>query len=118
MTAFVVIKAVGIVSGVVLLGYGFWFILSPAAAMHGTYHLSERLPFVMGGRYFFFGALLIAGLLYNDSAVTSFLLAGFAGLGFFDAILYADSAPLPHIAVGVLALAASLYFFRHRKVFS
>jgi len=116
MTLAALIKAVGLVSGLALLGYGVWFLVAPSAALQGTYHVAETLPFVMAGRYFFFGTLLIAALLYEDAVVTAFLLAGFAGLGLFDTILYLDFAPLPHLVVGLAAAAASLYYFRHRKV--
>lgn len=116
MTLSAVIHWIGVFCGIVLLGYGIWFLIAPMAALNGTYHRSETLPFVMAGRYFFFGTLLICALMYGDRVVLSFLLAGFAGLGMFDAVLYADSAPLPHLLVGVLAGAASFYVFKNRKV--
>jgi len=118
MTMYAAIKAIGLVSGVVLLGYGCWFLIEPDAALRGTYHSAESLTLVMGGRYFFFGTLLIAALLYGDVRVTAFLLAGFAALAVFDTVLYLSASPLPHFAVGVVAAAASFYFFRHRKVAS
>lgn len=110
-----VIKTLGFFVGAVLLSFGAWFIIAPDAALAGTHHKRDTLPFVMGGRYFFFGALLIAALLYQDNTVTAFLLAGFAGLALFDAVLYLDANPVPHFAVGVLAASTGVYFYKTRK---
>ena len=115
MTPASAIHLFGLLCGVVLLGYGAWFLIAPQAATAGTFHQLTMLPYVMGGRYFFFGALLIAALLYGDATVLSFLLAGFAGLGLFDAVLYWNASPLPHAAVGVIAGLASVYFLSQRK---
>ncbi|WP_299687203.1 hypothetical protein [uncultured Tateyamaria sp.] len=115
MTLATAIQGFGLLCGAVLLAYGVWFLFAPDAALAGTYHQLQALPYVMGGRYFFFGALLIAALLYGDAKVLFFLLAGFAGLGLFDGVLYWNAAPLPHIAVGILAGLASLYYLKHRK---
>ena len=109
MTRATVIKAFGYLCGAILLGYGVWFLVAPTQALSGTYHALDTLPYVMGGRYFFFGALLIAALGYGDHAVTAFLLAGFAGLGLFDAVLYLGHAPLPHFAVGIVAATIGIY---------
>lgn len=109
------IKGVGLLVGVILLGFGVWFGVAPDAALAGTSHQLELLPYVMGGRYAFFGAMLIAALLYDDSKVTAVLLAGFAGLALFDTVLYLGADPVPHFAVGILAAAACFYFYKNRK---
>ena len=109
------VRIIGFAAAVVLLGYGVSFEANPDAALSVTYHSYETLPAVMGGRYFFFGAMLIAAIIYADTKVLAVLLAGFGGLGLFDAVLYMSTTPLPHLAVGVLTLAASLYFFQQRK---
>ncbi|WP_415920894.1 hypothetical protein [Tateyamaria sp. SN6-1] len=113
--SFRAIRGLGLLCGAVLLCYCVWFLAAPEAALAGTYHQLETLPFVMGGRYFFFGMLTIAAFLYADPAVLAFLLAGYAGLGLFDGLLYWNAAPWPHVAVGVLAGLASLYFFAQRR---
>lgn len=112
------VRIIGFAAAAVLLSYGVWFQVDSDAALSVTYHSYETLPAVMGGRYFFFGAMLIAALLYEDTKVLAVLLAGFGGLGLFDAILYMSTTPLPHLAVGVLALVASFYFFQQRKTAS
>jgi len=111
-----IIQTLGLVGGVALLGCGVWFLADPAAALAGTHHRVETLPYVMGGRYVFFGFLLIGALLGRDDTALAFVLAGFAGLGVFDAVLYLDTAPLPHLAAGCLAGAAGLYVYNNRKV--
>ena len=116
MTAQGAIKAVGYLSGAALFGVGAWFLLSPETALTATSHAAPQLPYVMGGRYIFFGALLIAALSYGDHKVTAFLLAGFAALGLLDGWLYLSQSPGAHFAVGLVAAAASLYFFNNRKV--
>ncbi len=113
-----ILRIIGFVVSAILLTYGVWFVLAPADALAATYHKIDVLPFVMGGRYFFFGALLIAALIYDDRLALAVLLAGFAGLGFFDAVLYLNASPLPHFAVGVLCLVASVVFFKNRKIAS
>jgi len=103
-------------SGVILLGFGVWFLATPETAMAEIGHSPDMLPYVMGGRYFFFGSMLIGALLYKDSIVLGTLLAGFAGMGLFDGALYWSIDPWPHLYVGVLALVAALYFFKTGKV--
>ncbi|SHG80552.1 hypothetical protein SAMN05444003_1010 [Cognatiyoonia sediminum] len=110
-----IVRIIGYVIGFGLLAFGAWFLIAPEAALAETSHRLDTLPYVMGGRYAFFGAMLIGALYHGDPTVTAYLLAGFAGLGFFDAILYASFDPWPHLIVGVLSLAASLFFFQHRK---
>jgi len=109
------IRRLGCLVGVALLGLGLVFLLAPDAALQATFHQSAQLPFVMGGRYAFFGVLLIGAVLYGDVKVLSFLLAGFAGLALFDTVLYLQTAPIPHFAVGALCAAASAVFFTNRK---
>ena len=115
MTLASAIKGLGLLAGVVLLGFGVWFVVAPDAALEGTSHQLQTLPYVMGGRYAFFGVLLIAALMYDDAKVIAVLLAGFAGLALFDTVLYLGADPMPHLAVGILAAATSYYFYKNRK---
>lgn len=109
-----VLRGMGLATGVALIGMGVWFCLAPDAALAIMHHEAERLPLVMGGRYAFFGVILIAALLYQDHRVTGFLLLAFGGLAFFDTAIYWSASPLPHLAVGVLCIIASAVFFRNR----
>ena len=110
-----IVRIIGFLSGLGLLAFGAWFLIAPEAALAQTSHRLDFLPFVMAGRYAFFGALLIGALYHGDPTVIAFLLAGFAGLGFFDAIVYAAFDPWPHFAAGALSLAACLFFLKNRK---
>ena len=109
------IRAFGLLCGAVLLAYGGWFMIAPEAAVTGTYHTMDMLPYVMGGRYVFFGAILIAALIYGDAVVLAFLFAGFAAVGLFDGVLYWNVSPIPHAGLGVLAGLASLFYLFQRK---
>ena len=110
-----IVRIIGCIIGFGLLAFGVRFLIAPEAALTETSHRLETLPFVMGGRYVFFGAMLIGALYFGSPIVTAYLLAGFAGLGFFDAFLYASFDPWPHLFAGMLSLGACLLFFHHRK---
>ncbi|MCL6283981.1 hypothetical protein M3P21_10605 [Ruegeria sp. 2012CJ41-6] len=103
-------------AAILLMAFGVWFFVSPDEALVGTHHLLDTLPLVMGGRYLFFGALLLAALRYQDVKVLGTLLIGFAGLGILDGLLYWSANPWPHFGVGFLALFSALYFFKTGKV--
>ena len=105
----------GMATGLILLVYGVVFFVSPETGLALTYHQTDHLPLVMGGRYALFGALLIAALLYKDALVTMVLLIGFAWLAFVDTAIYWQSTPLPHAAIGLVCVAAALYFYSQRK---
>lgn len=98
-----------------LMALGVLLYISPDVGMRVSSHRLAALPLVVGGRYVFFGALLLAAVLYGDHKVTAFLLAGFACLGGLDAFSYADAMPLPHLLAGLASLAGCLYFLRRSK---
>ncbi len=103
-------------TAIVLLAYGVWYIMAPDSALARTSHLADTLPLVMGGRYLFFGAILIWALRNDDPKVLSVLLVGLGGLGLFDSVLYWSVDPWPHAIAGLLAIVAAVYFHKTGKV--
>ena len=110
-----IIRNFGYLCAVLLGVFGLYFVMAPETAMQGTAHQIERLPLVMGGRYFFFGAMLAGALYLADNRVIAFLLAGFAFMGFFDAVVYLGADPIPHLSVGILSLIAAIYFYSQSR---
>ena len=106
----------GIGVGAALVAYGFWYFFQPQGALAAADHTVDRLPLVMGGRYMFFGALLISALLYGDHSVTTALLVGFTFLAVVDTVIYWNIAPARHAITGVVCALFALFFFRQRKV--
>ena len=74
-----IVRIIGYVIGFGLLAFGAWFLIAPEAALAETSHRLDTLPYVMGGRYAFFGAMLIGALYHGDPSVTAYLLAGLQG---------------------------------------
>lgn len=109
-----IISYVAVAASVLLVGYGALFILNPNMALTATFHQPEALPLVMGGRYAFFAALL-AFVTLSARALLPMLLIGFAFLGVFDAIVYWAVQPWPHLAVGVICLAAAGYLLAQKE---
>jgi hypothetical protein len=89
------------------------FLVSPAFGMAQAQHRLERLPRVMTDRYVAFVALALGATLYGDLAVTAYLFAVFAFMGFADAVIYARSGHpnWKHIAAGVAATIVSGVIF-------
>ncbi|MEM7241845.1 MAG: hypothetical protein AAF429_06640 [Pseudomonadota bacterium] len=106
-----IIRSFGYLCSVLLVCLGLYFVIAPDTALMGTSHQIDKLPLVLGGRYFFFGAMLAGAIYLSDSRVTAFLLAGFAFMGFFDAVVYLGADPIPHLSVGNLSLIAAIYFY-------
>ena len=110
-----IIRKFGFLCAVILAAFGLYFVIAPETAMQGTSHQLDKLPFVMGGRYFFFGAMLAGALYLWDHRVTAFLLSGFAFMGFFDAVVYLNADPIPHVIAGILSLIAAIYFYAQSR---
>ena len=111
-----VANILGVGIGVALIAYGCWYFVQPLGALAAADHTVERLPLVMGGRYVFFGALLVAALLYADHTVTTALLVGFTFLAVVDTVIYWNIAPARHAVTGVISALFAIFFFRQRKV--
>lgn len=109
-----VISYAALAASVLLVLFGALFIVRPEFALTVTYHESEALPLVMGGRYAFFAALL-AFVTLSARALLPMLLIGFAFLGVFDAIVYWAVQPWPHLIVGLVCLAAAGYLMAQKE---
>jgi hypothetical protein len=106
---------IGLVAGLALIGIGALYVVAPETGLRITAHEPGQLLLVMGGRYAFLGVMLIAALIHGSCPVLAGLCAGLAGLAFVDAAIYWGADPLPHLAAGLAASAAAVYFFTRRK---
>ena len=98
--------AVSVVAGfgaLALFGLGAAFWILPAHTLAVVDHTSDGLPQVMGGRYAFMGLLLAAASYLRDWRMLAIVFAGFAFLGFVDAVIYAAGNYLPHVAAGLIS---------------
>ncbi|MDP4031958.1 MAG: hypothetical protein Q8P60_03725 [Pseudorhodobacter sp.] len=93
------------------------FLRDPLAALGHTTHRLPELPWVMANRYGACMALALGATLYADLKVIAYLFAVFAGMAFYDALIYGRQghpyakhliAGLASTTVSVVALAAIL----------
>ncbi|MGV6812596.1 MAG: hypothetical protein ACWA47_10135 [Brevirhabdus sp.] len=93
-------------AGVVVTGLlALAFLRDPAKGLEQTTHHLEDLPKVMADRYLFMTFLALGAVIHGDMAVIAWLFAGFAFMGYADALIYARAGKSysKHFVAGVAA---------------
>ena len=115
MTLWTAIFWFGLLAVAGLFAVGLGFLFAPTWTLSVVDHSAEKLPQVMGGRYLFFGAVLLAGLLMGDRRILAGLLFAFAAVAFIDAAIYLGEQAAPHAAVGVLCCGIGFLVYRMKE---
>ena len=95
-----------------LFAVGTAFLVSPDWTLSVVDHSADKLPQVMGGRYLFFGVVLLAALFMRDRRVLAGVLIAFAGVAFIDALIYLGSQAMPHALVGLVCCVGGAVVYR------